>query len=85
MKHVGETDRRIKECIIDYNKRDKSSHLLKHAHESQHIHVWNDSFKILNGNYKSNRKRKISETLYIRTLKPTLNVKEKSIRPKLSF
>ena len=34
---------------------------------------------------RSNRKRKISEALYIRTLKPTLSVKEKSIRPKLSF
>ena len=45
--------------------------LLKHARESQHTHVWNDDFKILNGNYKSNIKRKISEALYIRTLNPT--------------
>ena len=45
--YVGETDRRIKERIIDRNKRDKSSHLLKHACESQHTHVWKDDFKIL--------------------------------------
>ena len=81
--YVGETDRRIKERIMDHNKRDKSSHLLKHARESQHTHVWKDDFKILNGNYKSSVKRKISEALYIRTLKPTLNVKEKSIRLEL--
>ena len=81
--YVGETDRRIKEHIIDHNKRHKSSHLLKHAHESQHTHVWKDNFKILNGNYKSSVKRKISEVLYIRILKPTLNVKEKSIRLEL--
>ena len=82
--HVGETDRRIKECIMDHNKRDKSSHLLKHARESQHTHVWKDNFIILNANYKNNIKRKISETLYIRTLiKPTLNVKEKLIRLEL--
>ena len=37
--HVGETDRGIKERIIDHNKRGKSSHLLKRARESQHTHV----------------------------------------------
>ena len=31
---VGETDRRIEERTIDHNKRDKSPHLLKHAHEN---------------------------------------------------
>ena len=81
--HVGETDRRIKERIIDHNKRDKSSHLLKHDRESQHTHVWNDNFIILNGNYKNSIKRKTSETLYVRTLKPPLNVKEKLIRLEL--
>ena len=50
--YVGETYRRIKERIIDHNKRDKCSHLLKHARESQHTHVWKDSFKIFNGNYE---------------------------------
>ena len=43
-----------------------------------------DDFKILNGNYKSSIRRKFSETLYITTLKPTLNVKEKSIKLKLN-
>ena len=79
-RYVEETDRRIKEPIMDPNKRDKSSHLLKNARASQHTHVWKDDFKILNDNYKSSVKRKISEALYIRTLKPTLNVKEISIR-----
>ena len=81
--YVGEKDRRIKERIMDHNKRNKSSHLLKHAHESQHTQVWKDDFKILHGNYKISVKRKISEALYIRTLKPTLNVKEKSVRLEL--
>ena len=79
----GETDRRIKERIMDHNKRDKGSHLLKHTRESQHTLVWKDDFKILNGNYKSSVKRRISEALYIGTLKPTLNVKEKAIRLEL--
>ena len=44
------------------------------------LHVWKDDFKILNGSYKSSIKRKISEALYTRALKPTLNVKGKSIK-----
>ena len=75
--YVEKTDSRINERIIDHNKRDKISYLLKYASESQHTHIWKDDFKILNGNYNSSIKRKISEALYIRTLKPTLNVKEK--------
>ena len=68
---------------MNHNKRNKSSHLLKHAHESQHTQLWKDDFKILNDNYKSSVKGKISEALYIRTLKSTLHVKEKSIRLEL--
>ena len=68
---------------MDHNKRNKSSHLLKHAHENQHTQVWKDDFKILNGNYKISVKRKICEALYIRTLKSTLNAKEKSVRLEL--
>ena len=74
--YVGETDRRIKERIMDHNKKAKGSHLLKHARESKHIHVWKVDLKILKGNYKSSIKRKISEALYVRTLKPTLNIKD---------
>ena len=69
---------------MDHNERDKSLHQLKDARESQNTHVWKDDFKILNGNYKSSVKRKISETLYLRTLKQTLNAKEKSIRLELN-
>ena len=34
--YVGETNRRIEETIIDHNKRDKNSHLLKHSFEKNH-------------------------------------------------
>ena len=56
--YVGETDRRIKEHIMDHNKGDKNSHLLKHARESQHNHVWRDDFKSPNGNCKSSIKKR---------------------------
>ena len=65
---------------MDHDKSSKSSHLLKYACEIQHNYIWKDDFKILIGNYKSRAKRKINGALYIRRLKPTLNIKEKSIR-----
>ena len=76
---VGETDRRIEERIMDHNKRDKNFHLLKHSREKNHQLVWENNFKVLGNNYRSNCKRKISEALFIKQLKPSLNVKEKSI------
>ena len=77
--YIGETNRRIVERIQDHNNRDKNSHLLKHAREKGHTHVWENDFKTLGNNYQSNIKHKISESLFIRQLKPTLNANEKSI------
>ena len=63
--YIGETDRRIKERIIDHNKRDKNSHILKHSREEGHTYVWDKDFKVLGKNYCSAFKRKISEALFI--------------------
>ena len=71
--YIGEMNRRIVWGIQDHNNRDKNLHLLKHAHEKGHNDVWKNDFKILGNNYQSNIKHKISESLYIRQLKPTLN------------
>ena len=80
---VGETDRRIEERIIDHNKRDKNSHLFKHSREKNHQHVWENDFKVFGNNYGSSSIRKIREALFIKQLKPSLNVKEKSIQLQL--
>ena len=77
--YIGETDRRVIERVIDHNKRDKKSHMLKHSRDKLHNHVWEDDFKLLGNNYQSNIKRKISESLFIRQLKPSLNKQDKSI------
>ena len=71
--YIWEMNRRIVWTIQDRNNRDKNLHLLKHAHEKGHNDVWENDFKILRNNYQLNFKRKISESLYIRQLKPTLN------------
>ena len=54
--YVGETDRRIEERIIDHNKSDKNSHLLKQSREKTHQHVWENDFKVLSISYPSNFK-----------------------------
>ena len=71
--------RRIEERIKGHNSKDNSSHLFKHARENGHSHVWKKDFQVLGNNFQSNFKRKISESLFIKQLKPTLNVNEKSI------
>ena len=77
--YIGETYRRVIERVIDHNKRDKKSHMLKQSHDKLHTHVWDDDFKLLGNNYYSNVKRKISESLFIRQLKPSPNKQDKSI------
>ena len=81
--YIGETKRRIIERVIDHNKRDKNSHVLRHTDTEKHKRVFTDDFTILGSNYRSNFKRKISESLFIKQYKPTLNTQENSITLKL--
>ena len=45
--------------------------------------MWENDFKVLGNNYRSNFKRKINEALFIKQLKPSLNIKDKSIQVQL--
>ena len=74
--YVGETGRRILVRTIEHNKRDKKSHLLKHAKTTRHRRVWLHDVKIIGSGYKSKFKRRISEALHIKTIKPDLNVQK---------
>ena len=78
--YVGETDRMTKERVIDHNKRDKNSQILKHSREEGHTHVCDKDFKVSGNNYRSGFKWKISEALFLKQLKPSLNVKQQLIR-----
>ena len=53
--------------------------MLKPSRDMLHTHVWEYDFKLLGNNYQSNIKRKISESLFISLLKPSLNKEYKSI------
>ena len=72
----GQTRCRVGKRTIQHNKTDKNSHLLKHANATGHRRVWLEDFKIIGSGYKSNFKRRISESLFIKKLKPDLNVQK---------
>ena len=58
--------------------------MLKHNIETSHTDVNTANFKVIDMNFNNNkRKRKIGESLWIKHLRPTLNVQEKSIPLKL--
>ena len=78
--YTGETQCRIQKRVIQHNKKDKKSHLLIHANETKHRRVWMNDFKIIGSGYSSKYKRKISESLFIKKLKPDLNVQKESLK-----
>ena len=69
--------------MIDHNKRDKKSHVLEHSISSKHERVWKEDYKIIGKNYSSKTKRKISEAIFIKDLKPALNIQDSSYPLKL--
>ena len=82
--YLGETGRRIIERSADHCGKDKQSHLLRHALNNNHKTVDLKDFKIIDSSYHNNRfKRKISEALYIKEYKPSLNTQEQSVQLKL--
>ena len=72
------------ERVKDYNGRDTSSLIFKHCVATDHQFVSCDDLRIVGRNYRNNkRKRKITEALLIKNLKPLLNMQEKSVALKL--
>ena len=78
--YSGEIYRRMSERIIDRDKRDKNSQPLQYAENKKHAHAWVNDLTILNSNYRSRIKKKMSESLYIRPKKPMLNTKDTFIK-----
>ena len=77
---LSETGRRIIERTADHSGKDKHSHLFKHVCNENHKHIHLDIIKVIDSGYHKNRfRRKISEALYIKQYKPTLNTQEQSI------
>ena len=56
--YIGETARRLEERVIDHNKRDKNSHILKHSKELNHQQIDINDVKKLSKNFRTNEKHK---------------------------
>ena len=82
--YLGETGRRIIERSADHSDKDKQSHLLRHALNSNHKRVDLKDFKITDSSYHNNSlKRKVLEALYIKQYKPFLKTQEQSVEFKI--
>ena len=64
--YIGETNRRLVERIKEHAKKDKNSHLLRHAQLSGHKAVSLNDFQVLSKNFRNYYSRKISETILIK-------------------
>ena len=82
--YVGETARPISERVLNQSGRDKNFQILKHQIEKEHPCPQCEDFKVISSGFRNNtKKRKLSEALWINTLRPSLNKQEKSIPLKL--
>ena len=78
--YIGEIGRRLHERICDHNGKDSRSHMLKHSLENNQRQVSFEDFRILRNGYTNSKiKRKISEALFIKELRPSLNTQETSV------
>ena len=82
--YVSERARRISKRLLDLSGRGKFSHILKHQMEKEHPCPQFENFKVISSGFRNNtKKRKLSEVLWINTVRPSLIKQEKSIPLKL--
>ena len=65
---------------MDHAGRDTNSHIVRHCLNSNHETVNIENFKSLNMGYNSNTyKRRISEALFVKQKRASLNVQDNSV------
>ena len=80
--YVDECDEHIVEWITDHNCRELISNLLKHSLESGNKHETGSAYSITPRiSMEANRKEKLS--LLLKQLRPTQNIRDKSVPLKL--
>ena len=81
--YVGQTRCRIIKRKMEHNSKDNASHVLIHSKATKHRRVAMKNVKILGRRYKSDFKRRISESLFIKMIKPDLNKQKDALKLKL--
>ena len=78
--YIGEIGTRLHERICDHSGKNSKSYMLKLSLENDHKNVSFEDFRILWIGYNNSKvKRKISEALFIKELRPSLNTQETSL------
>ena len=77
--YIGESAQRLDERIMDYKGRDCNFHFFKHSVESAHDPPLKNDFRIIGKDYSNNT----HETLFIKKMKPSLNIQKKSVKLEL--
>jgi len=78
--YTGQTKCRLEKRSSQHRSADKNSHVLKHTKKTKHKRVQTNNFKIIGKGYRSDFTRKISESLFIKKLKPNLNKQKDSYK-----
>ena len=78
--YIGETKRRRENRTGEHSGKDKNSEIFKHSCSTKHPKAKDKNFKILATNYENRRKRKLAEAMFIRDLKPSLNIQRDSYK-----
>ena len=70
-----ETGHKIRDRVKDHSGRDNASYMVKKNIKTSHTDVNTANFEIIDTNFSNNkRKWEIAESLWIKDLRPTLNV-----------
>ena len=79
-----ETRRRLVERVNKHSGKDINSHMFKHSMAANHPTVTLDDFTVLRSGYHNRKfKKKVSESLFIKQNRPTLNKHGTSVPLKL--
>ena len=81
--YTGQTKCRIIKRTMQHNSKDNASHVLIHSKATKHRRVSMKNVKILGRRYRSDFKRRISESLFIKEQKPKLNKQKEAFKLKL--
>ena len=76
--------RRLQDRVNDHSGKDSKSNILRHPYQDNHKDVSRNNLQILENGFKKMKfKRKLFEALYIKELRPSLNMQETSVTLKL--
>ena len=78
--YIGETARRRTLRTEEHGGKDKNSWIFKHSSSTKHPRAKDSHFEVLASNYDNKRKRRLAEAMYIRDMKPTLNIQKESYK-----